>query len=1161
MSTTYSYSVQNHFSGAINVSRLRKEIKAELNIDYAGKFDKINRNADDVHIVFNLALTGSEQTYLNAVVAAHNGLLRESSLQLTSAGLSETRTVLKSTQTVDREIVLPDIDGYLLTTSSVDTLSNKSIDASANTLTNIGNDEIKPAAGIAATKIANGSVSSAEYERLSGVTSNIQTQIDSKTATGHTHVAANISDFDTEVGNHVDVSANSAHRVNTSNPHSVTKTQVGLGNVANTKVNLNASVAPVAADDNGSGYTVGSVWVNTSADRAYVCVDASTAAAVWRQIGIESHTDLAAVGSNTHAQIDTHIADSSKHCIINDSGTSSTELWSASKISTQLATKSSAEHTHVAANITDFGAAADARIAAQKAQANGLATLDAGGKVPASQLNLDSVVYQGAWNASTNTPTITGATGTKGHYYVVSVSGTTSIDGETDWVVGDWIIYNGVSWEKADHTSAVTSVAGKQGAVTLQAGDITDFDTEVGNNSFVVVNTAHRSNTSNPHSVTKEQVGLSNVANLKTNLSAIAAPSATDDSTAGYAVGSLWIDTAAGRAYACVDASASAALWRQIGIESHGQLTDIGTNTHAQIDTHLADDTKHRIINDGGTGATQLWSASKISSELSGKANASHVHAAADVTSGTFAAARIGASSVTQHEAAINHQNLSGAGNNTHAQIDNHIADASKHRSINDAGIAITDLWSASKISGELSGKAAASHTHAASDITSGTFANSLVAQTNVTQHQAAISHDALSGFVSSEHINHDSVSITAGTGLNGGGTIAQTRTINLALDALTTDTAVDRDADYLPFYDASLGAQRKVLVKNLKPYNGSAVGDVLVYDGTTYVRLPLGANGNLLQVDTLQATKLAWSDTVPQHNHGASEITTGTLANALVTASNVTQHVASIDHNLLLNYDANKHIDHASVSIMVGSGLSGGGTIAATRTIYLDINGLVADATPDGAADYLLTYDTSAGTHKKVLIDNLPIGGSGDVTGPVSSLDKEIAVFSGTGGKTLTGCGRRDYGVSATDPTNPAPQDGDRYYNSAIQHEMCYDATRSKWLSVAVLTDGGGRNGTTTAGTYYRRFNGMGMNALQGPHHPKGTIIRIGYATSVGVSHVYEVCLDGTPIAELASGGAAVVYSDFDADFDAGVLTSRNKSGSATTTNFQSTIHYKLRA
>ena len=56
--------------------------------------------------------------------------------------------------------------------------------------------------------------------------------------------------------------------------------------------------------------------------------------------------------------------------------------------------------------------------------------------------------YQGTWNASTNTPTITSSVGTPGYYYVVSVAGNTTINGVSGWNVGDWIIFENSVWQK-----------------------------------------------------------------------------------------------------------------------------------------------------------------------------------------------------------------------------------------------------------------------------------------------------------------------------------------------------------------------------------------------------------------------------------------------------------------------------------------------------------------------------------------------------------------------------------------------------------------------------------------------------------------------------------------------------------------------------------------
>jgi hypothetical protein len=82
--------------------------------------------------------------------------------------------------------------------------------------------------------------------------------------------------------------------------------------------------------------------------------------------------------------------------------------------------------------------------------------------------------YKGSWNASTNTPTIVSGTGTTGDYYIVSVAGSTTIDGISSWDVGDWIIFNGSVWQKIDNTDSVISVNGQVGSVVLTTANISE---------------------------------------------------------------------------------------------------------------------------------------------------------------------------------------------------------------------------------------------------------------------------------------------------------------------------------------------------------------------------------------------------------------------------------------------------------------------------------------------------------------------------------------------------------------------------------------------------------------------------------------------------------------------------------------------------------------
>ena len=176
-----------------------------------------------------------------------------------------------------------------------------------------------------------------------------------------------------------------------------------------------------------------------------------------------SHQNLSGAGTNTHAQIDTHIGDATIHRSINDAGAGSTDLWSGSKITTELSGKADTSHTHVAA-------------------------------------------------------------------------------------------------------------------------DVTDFDTEVANNTDVAANTTHRGVvTGNPHAVTKGEVGLGNVENTLSNFNATTNPLVTDDSNAGYSVGSRWINTTTDEEFVCVDASVGAAIWINTTFDSSEVTLDLAYDNGATI--------------------------------------------------------------------------------------------------------------------------------------------------------------------------------------------------------------------------------------------------------------------------------------------------------------------------------------------------------------------------------------------------------------------------------------------------------------------------------------------------------------------------------------------------------------------------------------------------
>jgi hypothetical protein len=115
---------------------------------------------------------------------------------------------------------------------------------------------------------------------------------------------------------------------------------------------------------------------------------------------------------------------------------------------------------------------------ANKGIANGYAGLDGAGKVPYAQLPSALMTFRGAWNPTTNTPTLTNGVGLAGDTYRASVDGASTSPIVDNWFAGDFIIYNGTIWQRSPLADGVISVNGLTGAVTLTQGNLTDVGTD-----------------------------------------------------------------------------------------------------------------------------------------------------------------------------------------------------------------------------------------------------------------------------------------------------------------------------------------------------------------------------------------------------------------------------------------------------------------------------------------------------------------------------------------------------------------------------------------------------------------------------------------------------------------------------------------------------------
>ena len=144
----------------------------------------ITANADDIAIDSTVAtLTGTQVLSAKTLTSpVLNGTLSGTAFLDEDTLSSDSAIAVASQQSIKAYV---DAQSHsTVTADSVTTFTNKTIDedATGNAITNLANASIKAAAAIDATKIADGTVTSTEFQYINSLSSNAQSQIDLKAA-------------------------------------------------------------------------------------------------------------------------------------------------------------------------------------------------------------------------------------------------------------------------------------------------------------------------------------------------------------------------------------------------------------------------------------------------------------------------------------------------------------------------------------------------------------------------------------------------------------------------------------------------------------------------------------------------------------------------------------------------------------------------------------------------------------------------------------------------------------------------------------------------------------------------------------------------------------------------------------------------------------------
>ncbi len=339
-----------------------------------------------------------------------------------------------------------------------------------------------------------------------------------------------------------------------------------------------AAADPTVNDDSGDGYSVGSRWTNTASSDAFVLIDESVGAAVWKKITTDGDLTAVNVTANQGLQV-------------TNSGGPAPTLALVDCAANEILIRNAGDTAWVCSSSTSTG------VQSLNGETGTTQTL----AINTAPVSTTGPAWSSASNAHTlNIPLVNNATlGTD--VGLLRKSDFDSFDAVSTLMSGTMTANKFCRYDGTDIDCNQDIASGVVGSIQFSNGsgintaDATNLFWDDGNNRLGVGTNAPNvaiETTGNVRGVDAQfarycdEAGancedIAGIDFYKDNI-AVSDPTVNDDSTDGYKVGSRWTNSSTSEVYILVDESSGAAVWKKITYnDTTARLATDGSNNMA----------------------------------------------------------------------------------------------------------------------------------------------------------------------------------------------------------------------------------------------------------------------------------------------------------------------------------------------------------------------------------------------------------------------------------------------------------------------------------------------------------------------------------------------------------------------------------------------------